>query len=177
MKPEPAKGYGNALFDRNNPEFKSIEDKVIEKIKQRQAIGLKKYGVSVKDNPLTELEWLNHLQEELLDGAIYVEKLKERLTISIEDKLTADEFIDKWVACVYTPIHFGKNARRIFTSNLNSVIETEVNEAVEGAQHPLKELLCIIHRDGGHYITEHGLEKACEDAKKVVVDFIQSIKE
>jgi len=28
MKPEPAKGYGNALFDRNNPEFKSIEDKL-----------------------------------------------------------------------------------------------------------------------------------------------------
>lgn len=28
-------------------------------------------------------------------------------------------------------------------------------------------LLAIIHRDGGHYITEHGWEKACEDAEAV----------
>lgn len=52
-----------------------IEQKVIDKIKQRQKVGFKKYGITVQDNPLTNTQWLIHLQEELLDGAIYIEKL------------------------------------------------------------------------------------------------------
>lgn len=28
------------------------------------------------------------------------------------------------------------------------------------------DVLCVIHRDGGHYISEHGIEKASEDAIK-----------
>ena len=35
-------------------------------------------------------------------------------------------------------------------------------------KHELLELLCVIHRDGGHYIAEHGLAKAIEDAHKVI---------
>ena len=57
--------------------IEEIEDRVIKKIKQRQSIGIKKYGMTVRDNPAELLEWLNHLQEELLDATIYIEKLKE----------------------------------------------------------------------------------------------------
>ena len=32
----------------------------------------------------------------------------------------------------------------------------------------LGDLLAVIHRDGGHYMEEHGLEKACKDAEQVV---------
>ncbi len=32
------------------------------------------------------------------------------------------------------------------------------------------ELLAVIHGDGGHYMIEHGMEKACKDAEKVVTD-------
>ena len=35
-------------------------------------------------------------------------------------------------------------------------------------KHILQNLLAIIHRDGGHYTEEHGLEKSVEDAIKVV---------
>ena len=28
-------------------------------------------------------------------------------------------------------------------------------------------LLAVIHRDGGHYMDEHGLEKACKDAEQI----------
>lgn len=52
-----------------------VEQAVIDRIHQRREVGLKKYGVSVADNPLTREQWLRHLQEELLDGAIYAEKL------------------------------------------------------------------------------------------------------
>ncbi len=34
----------------------------------------------------------------------------------------------------------------------------------------LRSLLAVIHRDGGHYFTDHGLDKAVEDAQKVVHD-------
>lgn len=33
----------------------------------------------------------------------------------------------------------------------------------------LRDLLAVIHRDGGHYVEEHGLDKAIEDAKTKVL--------
>ena len=38
----------------------------------------------------------------------------------------------------------------------------------------LRNLLAIIHRDGGHYVAEHGLEKATEDAIKKVLAWMPS---
>lgn len=35
------------------------------------------------------------------------------------------------------------------------------------SEHWLKELLAIIHRDGGHYVAEHGIEKAVRSAHEV----------
>lgn len=54
-----------------------IEEKVIYKIRQRAEIGERKYGVTMERNDLSFIDWLTHLQEELLDAAIYVEKLKQ----------------------------------------------------------------------------------------------------
>lgn len=57
----------------------SIEEKVINKIVDRRAKGLKKYGVSMERTDLEFNEWLSHLQEELLDGAIYIEKIMNQV--------------------------------------------------------------------------------------------------
>lgn len=55
----------------------SATDSVIRELEQRSAVGLKKYGVSVGDRKdLTLSQWLKHLQEELLDGAVYIEKVR-----------------------------------------------------------------------------------------------------
>ena len=35
-------------------------------------------------------------------------------------------------------------------------------------EHLLNELLAIIHHDGGHYVQEHGIEKAVKDAIKII---------
>jgi hypothetical protein len=32
----------------------------------------------------------------------------------------------------------------------------------------LRNLLAVIHRDGGHYVADHGMEKAVEDAMMLV---------
>tara|TARA_R100001015_G_C4561169_1_gene120996 strand:- start:384 stop:659 length:276 start_codon:yes stop_codon:yes gene_type:complete len=53
-----------------------IINRVIEKIQKRAEAGYKKYGVGLDkdDQPLDA--WLNHLQEELMDAANYIEKAR-----------------------------------------------------------------------------------------------------
>ena len=55
-----------------------IEKRVIDKINQRAEIGKQKYGVTMERTDLSTYDWLNHLQEELLDAIIYIEKLKDK---------------------------------------------------------------------------------------------------
>ena len=50
---------------------------VIDKFQERSDVGIKKYGTTLQDNQLTTLEWLTHLQEELMDATLYIEKLKK----------------------------------------------------------------------------------------------------
>ena len=54
-----------------------IEDAVIEIIRKRRDGGRINHGTTMERTDLTLFDWLNHLQGELLDAAIYVEKLKE----------------------------------------------------------------------------------------------------
>lgn len=52
-----------------------IEESVVEKIRMRSLIGESKYGVTMERNDLDVEEWLIHLQEEVMDAAVYIEKL------------------------------------------------------------------------------------------------------
>lgn len=52
---------------------------VVERILQRADCGLRKYGVTTERKDLSVEEWLTHLQEELMDGCIYIERLKREL--------------------------------------------------------------------------------------------------
>ena len=52
-----------------------IEDEVCKKIQARSDVGKNKYGVTMEEEILSMREWLVHLQEELMDAAVYVEKL------------------------------------------------------------------------------------------------------
>lgn len=51
-----------------------IERQVCEDIAKRQQHGIAKYGKTVADNDLSDLEWMQHHYEELLDAAVYVKK-------------------------------------------------------------------------------------------------------
>jgi|TARA_R100000935_G_scaffold56329_2_gene87696 hypothetical protein len=56
-----------------------IIEKVVDKLVSRSDVGYKKYGVTLNEDTSSLLTWLVHLQEELLDAANYVEKLKQVL--------------------------------------------------------------------------------------------------
>jgi hypothetical protein len=57
-----------------------IVDAVVEKYQQRSKVGIEKYGTTLHDNGLTFEQWLNHLQEELMDATLYIQKMKSLLT-------------------------------------------------------------------------------------------------
>jgi hypothetical protein len=61
----------------------AIEDRVIARIQSRAALGLRKYDATMERTDLNTQEWLQHLQDELLDGAIYVERLKNELATQV----------------------------------------------------------------------------------------------
>ena len=58
----------------------SIVASVIEKFKSRSAVGIAKYGTTLDRTDLGILDWIQHAQEELMDGILYLEKLKKTLT-------------------------------------------------------------------------------------------------
>jgi len=52
-------------------------ESVINKYRERSNEGIRKYGTTLEREDLSFLEWLNHLQEELMDGTLYIERLKD----------------------------------------------------------------------------------------------------
>jgi hypothetical protein len=54
-------------------------DPIVEAVRKRLALrseeGQRKYGTTLMRTDLNRLAWLRHLQEELLDAALYVERL------------------------------------------------------------------------------------------------------
>jgi hypothetical protein len=67
----------------------SIVESVVKQFKERSEVGIAKYGVTLDREDLSTLEWLQHLQEELFDASLYIEKLKSKL--HIVDIMKADE--------------------------------------------------------------------------------------
>ena len=75
-----------------------VEDEVCELIQARakKASIVKKYeGKTMVRDDLSHDEWLEHLQHELLDGAIYIQRLRTREQ-TLEAKLR--ELMDRWFA-------------------------------------------------------------------------------
>jgi hypothetical protein len=55
------------------------EAAVCEDIARRQQVGIKKYGQTVAENPLTHRQWLQHGYEEALDLAVYLKRAISQL--------------------------------------------------------------------------------------------------
>jgi hypothetical protein len=57
----------------------SIVQAVIRKFQERSELGIKKYGVTLDRTDLAPLDWIQHAQDELMDGILYLERLKKEL--------------------------------------------------------------------------------------------------
>ena len=47
------------------------------------------------------------------------------------------------------------------------IIDLQIDHIGGEDERNIRDLLCIIHRDGGHYISEHGIQKAFDDALEI----------
>ena len=71
--------YGNKLwFNKENEHFEmekkdAIVESLINKYQQRSKLGISKYGTTLQENNTDD--FLLHLQEELMDASLYIEKL------------------------------------------------------------------------------------------------------
>ena len=63
-----------------------VVERVVNKFVGRSDVGYKKYGVTLEEDPSEMLEWLNHLQEELMDAVLYLQKAKEKYEASSSEE-------------------------------------------------------------------------------------------
>lgn len=60
-----------------------IIDKHVESVREmmldRMKRGFQKYGVTTERDDIDLIGWIQHLQEELLDAAVYCERLKHEI--------------------------------------------------------------------------------------------------
>lgn len=71
--------YDEEIQDREAPKWERTTSLVIDDMKKREAFGLQKYGKYLSIN--TDEDMLQHLYEELLDGAVYIKTLIEQRKI------------------------------------------------------------------------------------------------
>lgn len=63
-------------------------DTLLAKFVSRAEFGYKKYGQTTDANPLKYSEWLNHMQEELMDAIVYGQRLlKEKDDAILRDHI------------------------------------------------------------------------------------------
>ena len=65
----------------SSPEVKgdTIVEDVINKFRKRSEAGMLKYNTTLDRTDLSTLDWITHLQDELMDAILYVERLKKEI--------------------------------------------------------------------------------------------------
>ena len=68
-------------MEKQEIEFRDpVVKRVVNKFVERSNVGFAKYGVTLDKDPSDLFAWLNHLQEELMDAVLYLQKAKEEYT-------------------------------------------------------------------------------------------------
>jgi len=64
-----------------------VVERVVDKFISRSDVGYEKYKVTLNDDQSNIFAWINHLQEELMDATLYLQKLKESTTTELQEAL------------------------------------------------------------------------------------------
>ena len=59
----------------------TVVTSIINQFVQRAQFGNQKYGTDLDRRDLTTLDWIEHAKQELMDGILYLEKLKQELSV------------------------------------------------------------------------------------------------
>lgn len=79
-----------------------VVDNVVDKYYQRSEVGITKYGTTLYQNNTDD--YLNHLQQELMDATLYIQKLmdlKQEITILVKMHENDEELgaaVRRWIS-------------------------------------------------------------------------------
>lgn len=77
---------GDIQVTVDTPKKDSYVQIVKAKFEARSQRGIEKYNTTLEREDLNLQEWLNHLQEELMDATLYVERLKAEIGDKLRDR-------------------------------------------------------------------------------------------
>ena len=91
--------FDNLSYEANKEAKRDKRDQIVEQVKERfderSETGIAKYGTTLERGDLSLLDWLSHLQEELMDATLYIQKLKNELDQNPNGIVIAKESWDK----------------------------------------------------------------------------------
>ena len=81
-------------MNKKQIEFRDpVVERVVDKFVSRSDVGFAKYGVTLEDDKSNLFQWINHLQEELMDAVLYLQKLKE---YELDREQSKNDFDELW---------------------------------------------------------------------------------
>jgi hypothetical protein len=63
----------------NEPCADPIVESVVERMRERSRLGVAKYGSTLFDDRANLGDWFNHIQEELMDAVLYIERASSEM--------------------------------------------------------------------------------------------------
>ena len=66
------------------PPLDAVNQAIVDKITERFHKGCVKYGTTIEGADKSVIQWIDEVQEELLDALVYIEKLKQVLGTPVE---------------------------------------------------------------------------------------------
>lgn len=70
-------GECDGAHGSSKEQYDSVVTAVLQKFMDRAKFGKNKYGTDLDRKDLKVADWIQHAQEELMDGILYLEKLKQ----------------------------------------------------------------------------------------------------
>jgi hypothetical protein len=65
----------------------TVVEEVVRKYQERSTVGILKYGTTLDRTDLSLDNWLQHVQEELMDATLYIERLRRELKQKEKDNI------------------------------------------------------------------------------------------
>jgi len=73
--------------EEGNPVLEdTVVASVVRSFQERSRAGQLKYGTTLDRTDLTPMKWAQHMQEELMDAILYLERLKREIESRLHEK-------------------------------------------------------------------------------------------
>jgi hypothetical protein len=152
----------------------SVVRSVIDKFINRSVFGKKKYGTDLDRTDLSVADWIQHAQEEQMDGILYLEKLKKEI-FAMEEKIkkmttapvvaatstttVATVNNDKLVAACFGNMKDVTSAVKALTKNISHVVTNSLLGNEDPVPNVPKVLYYFVANDKGEIISKTAKER------------------